>query len=145
MRFPLRIILQIILISIASCQAPKLVGNIQEAKKLEVNKEKFIGRPLKELLSEIEPKIKLVFGNPENKTGHVSGGTSMSFYFVEKTEAKKIDGSGGTPIHITIQFELEPSNKRRPFPEGGLNKWTKKETMEYGSMIIRKFRVYGEN
>jgi hypothetical protein len=84
-----------------------------------------------------------VFGNPENKSGHITGGTYLAFYFVDKEEMKK--RFNNKPTHITIQFQLEPTNNRRPLPKGGIKEWTKKETKEYGDMIIFRIFVLGEN
>ena len=131
------------LLAITSCNTQRLVLKVNDAKKLEANKDNFIGKPLKNVLSQIKPKIKFVFGNPENKSGHITGGTYLAFYFVDKEEMKK--RFNNEPTHITIQFQLEPTNNRRPLPEGGIKEWTKKETKEYGDMIIFRIFVLGEN
>ena len=49
------------------CSAQKMMQNVADAKKLETNKAKFIGKPLKVLLNQIAPEIKYVYGNPDNK------------------------------------------------------------------------------
>ena len=47
------------LFAITSCNTQKLVLKVNDAKKLETNKDKFIGKPLKNVLSEIKPKKNL--------------------------------------------------------------------------------------
>jgi hypothetical protein len=131
------------LLAITSCNTQRLVLKVNDAKKLEANKDNFIGKPLKNVLSQIKPNIKHVFGNPENKSGHKTGGTYFSFYFIDKEEMKK--KFNNEPTHITIIFQLETTNNRRPFPKGGIKEWTKKETKEYGDMIIIRIFVLGEN
>jgi hypothetical protein len=84
-----------------------------------------------------------VHGNPENNSGHITGGTYFTFYFVDKEEV--IKRFNNEPTRITLNFQLEKTNNRRPFPKGGIKEWTKKETKEYGDMIIININVGGEN
>ena len=130
---------------ITSCNTQRLVVKVNDAKKLETNKDNFIGKPLKKVLSEIKPKIKFVYGNPENTSAEAIGGTYFTFYFVDKEEGKKRVSSRDTPTRITVQFQLEPTNNRRPLPKDGIKEWTNQETKEYGDMIIMSIRVSGEN
>jgi len=131
------------LLAITSCNTQRLVVKVNDAKKLEANKDNFIGKPLKNVLSQIKPKIKYVFGNPQNTLAGGIGGTYFTFHFVDKEEMKK--RFNNKPTRITLKFQLEKTNNRRPFPEGGINEWTKKETKEYGDMLIINIYVGGEN
>ena len=131
------------LLAITSCNTQRLVLKVNDAKKLVDNKDNFIGKPLKNVLSQIKPNIKFVHGNPENNSGHITGGTYFTFYFVDKEEV--IKRFNNEPTRITLNFQLEKTNNRRPFPKGGIKEWTKKETKEYGDMIIININVGGEN
>lgn len=133
------------LFAITSCNTQRLVVKVNDAKKLETYKDNFIGKPLKTLLSEIKPPIKFVYGNPENNTGHSTGGTYFTFYFDTQEVEKMRLSLGDTPTRIFVLFQLESKNNRKPLPKGGLTKWTRKETKEYGDMIIQNIRVNGEN
>jgi hypothetical protein len=135
----------LIALTISSCNTQKIVSTINDAKKLEIHKNDFIDKPLSKVLSEIKPQIKFAYGNPENRSSEAIGGTYMTFYFVNKEEGKKRISAKDIPTRITIQFKLENINNRKPFPKDGLTKWTKKETKEYGDMIILNIRVSGEN
>ena len=77
------------LLGITSCNTQRLVLKVNDAKKLEANEDNFIGKPLKKVLSEIKPKIKFVYGNPENTWAGATGWTYFTFYFVDKEEGKK--------------------------------------------------------
>lgn len=134
-----------VLLVISSCQSPKIVQKISDAKKLEINKTQFIDKPLTTLLSQIKPAIKYVYGNPENRSSHVTGGTYLTFTFGSREEGRKRLSSGEKPIRVNIFFYLDPKNNRKPLPADGLHKWTKKETKEYGDMIIMRISVAGEN
>ena len=133
------------LLAITSCNTQKLVLKVNDAKKLEANKDNFIGKPLKKVLSEIKPKIKYVYGIPENTSAEAIGGTYFTFYFVDKEDGKKRINVNDIPTQITIRFKLEKLNNRKPLPKEGLTKWTEKETKEYGDMIIQNIYVSGEN
>jgi hypothetical protein len=132
------------LFAITSCNTQKLVLKVNDAKKLEANKDNFIGKPLKKVLSEIKPKIKYVYGIPENTSAEAIGGTYFTFYFVDKEDGKKRINVNDIPTQITIRFKLEKLNTRKPVPKEGLTKWTEKETKEYGDMFIQNIDVSGE-
>jgi hypothetical protein len=130
---------------VISCNAERLVTKVQDAKKLEISKDNFIGKPLKKALNQITPQIKFAYGNPENTSAEAIGGTYFTFYFVDKEEGKSRVSVKNTPTRITIQFRLEPQNKREPLPKDGLKGWTREQTKKYGDMIIIDIRVSGEN
>ena len=145
MKLLLKIFLATSFLTLASCYPQKLMDKISDAKKLEINNHKFINRPLKYVLRQIKPEIKFVYGNPENEWAGANGGTSLTFYFNDKQEAKKRVSRNDIPTNIIIRFNLEPINNRKLLPKDGLNEWTHKETKEYGDMIIRSIEVSGEN
>lgn len=145
MKRTIHIYLATILLAVSACNTPRLIESIDDIGKLEIEKRAFIGHPLNKLLSEIKPKIKVVHGNPENRSSHASGGTYLVFYFVSREVAKERIARNDAPTHITINFQLEPDNTRKPLPKEGLTQWTKKESKEYGDMIIQKFFISGKN
>jgi len=129
----------------SSCCGQKMIQKTGDAKKLELNKEQFIGKPLKILLEQIEPKIKFVYGNPENTWAGATGGTYLKFHFVDRDEYGRKLKKNEKSIGMVINFQLEPNNTRKPLPKNGLKEWTKEDTKEYGDMIITKVRVIDEN
>ncbi|MEO6070192.1 MAG: hypothetical protein ABIN57_03770 [Chitinophagaceae bacterium] len=120
-----------------------MVQKASDAKKLEINKGQFIGKPLKVLLAQIGPEIKFVYGNPENN-GESIAGTNIKFYFSSKDEYWKKTKGKQKPIGILITFQLEPNNTHKAIPIGGI-KWTEELAKEYGDMIISRIYVSGEN
>lgn len=140
-----KIFLATILLAVSACNTKKLVESIDDMGKLENNKSEFIGHPLHKLLSQVKPKIMFVSGNPENKSSHKTGGTYLVFYFVIRQVAKERTSKNDSPTHMTINFQLEQNNTRKPLPKEGLTKWTKKESEEYGDMIVQKIYVSGKN
>ena len=99
------------LLGITSCNTQRLVLKVNDAKKLEANEDNFIGKPLKKVLSEIKPKIKFVYGNPENTWAGATGWTYFTFYFVDKEAFKEIwdaDDHGRKTV-----FGLTSENSKR--------------------------------
>ncbi len=133
----------LLILSATSCYGQKMVQRVGDAKKLETNKEKFVGKPLKVLLDSIGPEIKYVYGNPENTWFGANGGTHLNFHFIDRNEYGEKLNKNEKPVGIVVTFQLEPKNTRNPLPEGGLKRWTANETKEYGDMIISNVRVIG--
>lgn len=122
-----------------SCSAQKMVLYPSEAAKLQENQKQFVGKPLRDMLAQIKPPIKFVYGNPDNKWGQTTGGTSMTFYFVDSEEYKNTQRAVG----IRVTFKLEPDNKRKSIPKKGLTTWGDEQLRDYGDMIILKIYVSG--
>jgi hypothetical protein len=137
--------LLLFLLSATSCYSQQMVRKTTEVKVLQNKKEEFIGKPLSELLKQIGPQIKYVYGNPENTWAGAVGGTYLKFHFIDRNEyGNKLKGSK-KPTAIVVSFKLDANNKHRPLPKEGLNEWTEEQTKEYGDMIISNIRVIEEN
>jgi hypothetical protein len=119
----------------------KMVLTPSDAPKLVENKGTFIDKPLKNLLSQINPKINYVSGNPERYTN----ASYLTFYFVTKEDGVKvIRNTGKYPMGIYVTFQYEENNNHQPLPQGGILEWTSKDTEEYGDMIIMDIRIVGD-
>ena len=129
----------------SSCHTQQMVKKTSDAKKLEINQDKFVGKPLKLLLDQIAPEIKFVYGNPDNTWAGAVGGTYLRFHFFSRDEYGEKLNKNEKPLGIVVSFRLDPNNKHKPLPKGGLTKWTKEQTKEYGDMIIMKVQVTGGN
>lgn len=62
MNYTLKIFAILLFIINTSCKAQQMVQTPAETYKLKVNEQQFINKPLKNLLKEIKPEIKLVTG-----------------------------------------------------------------------------------
>ena len=123
-----------------SCHLQKIVQTIADVKKLEINKDKFIGKPLKVLLEQIKPKIKSAIGDPDDISKDRT--KIITFFFVDKKEFLRRDARGEKPASISVV--LEPAKNKKP-PLSGSNPWTNEQVKEYGDMIVLRFWVRGEN
>ena len=126
---------------VSSCQAQEMVQKTSDTKKLEINKNQFIGKPLKELLKEIKPKIETALGSPG--TNERPG--FFNFYFAPKSEYDKYRAQDKFPLTIKIyikeSFEWDRKDKTK---DDWLN-WTKEDEEKYGGLIVADIKVYNEN
>ncbi len=134
------LILQIIVPN-SFCHGQQIVQNPSEAKKLELNKHQFIGKPLKTLLKEIGPKIETSLGRP----GSTERASFINFYFAPKKEYDKYRSQNKFPLTIKVYlkgtFEWDRSNRTKD----NLLNWTKEDEEKYGNLIVEGVKVYNEN
>lgn len=137
----LKLAILIAIFSTTSCHAQRMVQRTTDARKLEINKKEFIGRPLKVLLSQIGPPIKSAIGNPSET--NTNENTFIIFYFVDKKGFIQRDSKGDKPTRIDVILKKTPGKNYAPIIPS--NPWTDKQTKEYGDMIVLRIRVTGEN
>lgn len=123
------------------CFAQKMVRKAQDAKRLEINKSDFIGKPFKTLLNEIAPNINYLYGNPDNTSPNAIGGTYIRLFFENKDIVRKKINKNGIITGIRVVFKLETRNNRKHLPKGGV-KLSKEEIIKlYGDMIVLDVHV----
>jgi len=112
---------------------------VGEAKKLEINQSKFIGKPLKVLLDEIGPQIKTALGDPELISDRTL--SHISFYFTDKSEYYSRIKNGEKPTIILVTLK-KPDGKKYP-PLSPTKSWTSEQKKIYGDMIVMRINVSG--
>ncbi len=135
----IKVLILFLLIINNNCYAQKLVNTPSDAKKIKENQHLFINKPLKILLNEIVPQIKMASGNPNSSSvGY------FNFKFVEKKQSDSIKLKGKTPVTIIVYLKepFEWEYKKRPI--GKELAWTKEDEEKYGNLTVVAFRVYGE-
>ena len=126
---------------ISSCKAQKMVQKTSDAKKLEINKNQFVGKPLSILLKEIGPKIETALGSPG--TNERAG--FFSFYFASKGEYDKYRAQDKFPLTIKVYIkEIFEWDKKGKTKDDWLN-WTREDEEKYGNLIVADIKVYNEN
>ena len=121
-----------------SCKA-QLVQTVMDAKKLEINKDKFIGKPLSSLLKQIKPQIKSVLVIP----GSSEQLSTICFYFLPHSDIHKFkEETGKNPVEIWIRlkeydFKWDPSTR----PQDQRYDWTKEDEEEFGKMTVADVKV----
>ncbi|HEV8271234.1 MAG TPA: hypothetical protein VGQ04_07995 [Chitinophagaceae bacterium] len=129
------------LLGVSSCQAQKMVQKTSDAKKLEINKNQFVGKPLSVLLKEIGPKIETALGSPG--TNERAG--FFSFYFAPKAEYDKYRSQEKFPLTIKVYIKDSFEWNRKDKTKDSWLNWTKEDEEKYGSLIIADIKVYNEN
>jgi hypothetical protein len=119
---------------ICSCQAQQLVQSSNDAHKLKEKQQQFINRPLKEVLKEIQPKIKTAFGN--NEEGH----SFFSFFFLSPEESKRnVVGRKHSNIYVYVKEPIDWNFENRP--KGKEYNWTKEDVEKYGNLTVIRIKV----
>jgi len=119
-----------------------LLGCTIKAKKLKMNKQQFINKPLKILLSEIKPKIKNASGDPSVNWKVRPG--FFRFQFVMQQQNDSLKAVGKMPVTILVyvkenfDWDFKKREKRNEFS------WTKKDEEKYGNLTVIGLRIYGE-
>ena len=132
------LLLVFILITATSCRA-QLVQTVMDAKKLEINKDKFIGKPLSSLLKQIKPQIKSVLVIP----GSSERLSTICFYFLPHSDIHKFkEETGKNPVEIWIRlkeydFKWDPSTR----PQDQRYDWTKEDEETFGKMTLVQIKV----
>ncbi|OMQ09091.1 hypothetical protein [[Flexibacter] sp. ATCC 35103] len=117
-----------------NCRAQQLVQTTIDLYKLKTNEQQFINKPLKNLLKEIKPEIKLV-------TATVDHPSYFSFYFISREELnKKIDGSA-LRLYVYIKEPLDWNFNKRL--KGKQYQWTKEDLEKYGNLTVIRIKVSG--
>ncbi|MEO6683644.1 MAG: hypothetical protein ABIN48_12555 [Ginsengibacter sp.] len=143
----LSLLLAVNLLFLSSCNAQqKLMQTVNDAGIIKQNEKKFIGKPFKDLLSEIEPEIKYAYGTPDYATIGVSGGQYIKFFFTQKDSAINIIRKDlPRPTSITVTFMPDKSTNLKPIPIGGISIDRKELVRLYGNMIVARISVFGSN
>lgn len=129
------------LIIVSSCDAQSMVRTIDDTKKLELNKDQFIGKPLNILLKEIVPRIQTVIGSQ----GSSETPSFINFYYTQKSDYNKYRSQGKFPLTIKVYLQGNFHWNERASSNKEWYKWTKEDEKEFGSLIVTDIKVYNEN
>jgi len=102
----------------------------------------FVGKPLKALLKEIKPPIRMVFA----EGGWAEQAPQFAFFFIYKQRFDNYRRQGKLPLRLQVyvkeffQWTYEGRNRTR---EHYLD-WTKEDEEKYGTLTITAIRIAGE-
>ena len=110
------------------CKAQQMVQIPADAYKLKTNEQQFINKPLKDLLKEIKPEIKLVMGTVEYPS-------YFSFRFITRKELIKKPYDGSTlGLFVYVEGPLDWNFDQRP--KGKEYEWSKEDVEKYGNLTV---------
>lgn len=128
----------LLLVSPSQAQLMRTLSDVQKLKEQEA---KFIGKPLKKLIKEIGPEIRMASAQSNRPDNHAS---YIIFKFVDSKEyLKKEKGKSYTSIIVFIKENFDWNNSKN---SKSLNyTWTKEDEKIYGSLTVVGIRVFGDN
>lgn len=118
-----------------SCKAQQMVQTPQDIYKLKENEQQFINKPLKNLLNEIKPEIKLVLGTLDYPP-------FFSFYFISREELNKKTLGSTLRFYVYVKEPLDWNFDKRP--KDTAYKWTKEDVEKYGNLTVERIKVSGK-
>lgn len=137
--------LTLILIAIFTtvcCKSQQLIKTEKDAHKIKENEKQFINKPLKDLLKEIKPQIKRVFGNPIKNSYETVGYFMFNFVDLQQYDSLKVNKK--TPVTIVVYVKEYFDWDFHKRPKGKETVWTKDDAHKYENLTVVGFRVYGD-
>ncbi len=139
MKYLYKIILTVSLLLTVACQA-QIMSTLKDAKKLKENETKFIGKPLKKLLREIKPEIRMASAQ-SNRPDHQP--SVMFFKFVDDKEYYKNENKRSfTTIIVYIKenfdWDVLRNTKIQKYT------WSKEDEKIFGNLTIIGLGVLGD-
>ena len=132
-------VIVLLLISGYSGYAQPLMQTVHDAQILKDNEPLFVDKPLKTLLKEIGPTIKMVFTD-SHKPHHAL--SIIIFKFIDKEEQKKYDQAGKRSLSLLVYIkENFDWNK----PKESRLQWTSEDAEKLGNLTIARIGIVGEN
>ena len=138
---PILIILSLLVYT--SCFSQQLVKKQSDLRLLIDQRERFINKPLKELLKEIKPPIKFAFGTDAKDHGMPA---NITFKFVTHQEYLILKEVNKFPLTLIIYvkekkidwYDLSKRTKETS------TSWTADDLRKYGDLTVIGIEVYGE-
>lgn len=137
-------ILLILLVFNFSC-AQTTMRSVADAKKIDVNKNEFIGKPLRFLLSKMNVEIKSTLPAPNKNRNEIN---RITFRFINDYEYRKNSSKQikDRPTQLTVVF-----NQNWDFngivcknTDPNCNNWTKEDEKNLGGLIVYDIYVLGK-
>ncbi len=118
-----------------SCKA-QMAQTTKDVYLLKTNEQQFINKPLKDLLKEIKPEIKVGYGTIGE--GH----QYFSFKFRTLKDWGKNQGNweDRVTIYVYVKEPIDWQSKNRP--KGKEMIWTKEDAAKYGNLTVGLIKVY---
>ena len=139
------LILLSIFTMLTSC-AQTTMRSIADAKKMELNKKEFIGKPLSYLLSKMNVEVKSVLPDTNKKRNEINRLTFryVSDYEYRKTSSKNID-ERPTQLIIVFNQNWDLFGNVCKNTDENCNNWTKEDEKNLGDLIVYDVYVLGKD
>jgi hypothetical protein len=135
MKNTLKIFALLFLLTNYSCKAQQMVQTPNDAYKLKTNEQLFINKPLKNLLKEIKPEIKMA-----DATQDYQDYFSFRFIDIEQFRKKRTEQKP-VVLFIYVKEPIDWTYEKRP--KGKELVWTKEDAEKYGNLTVIRIKVGG--
>ncbi len=142
MKFIFSICSFILFMLLASSCSGQIMKTLDEAQTLKDSSQKFIGKPLKYLLKEIKPEIKMAIADPSSSNQTRLG--VIMLMFVDPKDYYQLRNKGKSPLRIVIRVKEYFDWNRQYLPIEERQKWSKEDAERLGDFTILAMRVSGE-
>ena len=122
------------------CHAQQMVQTPKDIFNLCQKDKEFIGKPLRVLLKEIKPPIKMVFA----EGGWAEQAPKFFFFFMSKQDYDSCGRQGNLPLRLVVyvseffQWSYVSRGKEKSLV------WTNEDEEKYGNLLITAIRVSGD-
>ncbi|MFT3822517.1 MAG: hypothetical protein QM731_01305 [Chitinophagaceae bacterium] len=135
-------IVSLILLLTTGCHTAAIMQTVSDAPKLKEQDSFFIGKPLRTLLKEIGPRIRMAYG--EGQPAHHDALSYFIFKFITHEELTRYNTANKKPLSIIVYIKERFEWDRLSRPLKQRFTWTKKDEQQYGELTIVNFRIYGD-
>ncbi|MFH7016860.1 hypothetical protein [Flavobacterium sp. FlaQc-47] len=111
----------------------QLVQNINDIYRLKEYEAIFVNKPLKDLIKEIKPEIKIAFPNNQNP--------SFDFRFVTHEQLRKDEGTIAENVSLFVGVNDFIDWNWETRPKGKEPVWTKEDAEKYGNLIVTRINI----
>ncbi|MBS7229397.1 hypothetical protein KHA90_00025 [Flavobacterium psychroterrae] len=119
------------------CKAQQMVQTPIDIYKLKANEQQFLNKPLKDVLKEIKPEIKLVTGTRDYPS-------YFCFRFISREQLLKTPLDGTTiGLYVYVEGLLDWYFDQRPKDKG--YEWTNEDVEKYGNLTVIRIKAFGKN
>ena len=136
-RLSIILFIGLFLVTHVACGAQKIMQTLKDAQHLKQNEHLFLGKPLKELLKEITPKIKMI--TVETETSNF-----LMLHFYDFEDRQSLNNESIIPLRITVYLKEKIDWDKSYLPIGIERiKWTEKDAERLGNLIVTHIKVSG--
>jgi hypothetical protein len=127
---------------LSSCFSQQLVKKQADARLIIEQKERFINKPLKDLLKEIKPEIKYASGSNAEDHGRPA---FFRFKFVTKEQSDSLRAKNLSPIviYVYVKENIDWYGRTKRTKETGQT-WTEDDFRNYKDFTVIDLRVYDD-
>ncbi|MDQ6608950.1 MAG: hypothetical protein M3Y85_03925 [Bacteroidota bacterium] len=125
--------------SISCCSQP-IMRSLNDISKIKANQQNYTGKPLANLLQDIEPSIlRVTVTSRKDSTGNPG---YFYFRFLNNKVEDSISKAGGFPMGLVVYIKEPFTWDYKSRPADKKFSWTPEDVKHYGHLTIERLRVF---